>query len=65
MPTNYITEHMEKMRQKAVEHEAILRQRQAEIELEENAARKKNEDRAAFLEKLKVLGVNLTQFLIS
>jgi len=58
-------EHTEKMRQKAVEHEAVLRQRQSEIELEESAARKRDEDRLSFLERLKALGVNLTQFLIS
>jgi hypothetical protein len=58
-------EHAERMRQKAVEHEAIIQQRRAELEVEEVSVKKQNDERVEFLSKLKALGVNLTQFLIS
>jgi len=58
-------QHAEIMRQKAVEHEAILQQKRAELEMEEKAMKNRNDERVGFLEKLKNLGVDLTQFLIS
>ena len=59
------SQHAEKMRQQAVEHEAVIQQRQAEINLEEMSTKAKNEERVAFLNSLQKLGVDLTKFLIA
>lgn len=46
-------------------HAEKLRQRQAEIELEERAFQRKNEQQLAFLGHLRELGVDLTTYLTS
>jgi len=58
-------EHSEKMRQQEVEHQARMKQKQAELEIEESALERKNDAQIVYFNKLHDMGVNLTQYLVA
>lgn len=58
-------EHGERMRQQEVEHEALMRQKQLELEMSELSIKRTNEEKISFLGKAKDLGVDLTKYLVS